>query len=61
MMTAKDEEREDEYSQREDEDRFRELGGTPCDMCPATIFGTSEECKICHYYNSAQYKEDFPE
>lgn len=56
-----DEPRCDEYSQREDEARFRELGGTPCDMCHVPIFGTSEECKICPYKNSAQYKEDFPE
>ena len=56
-----DEPRCDEYSQREDEVRFLELGGTPCDMCHVPIFGTSEECSICPYKNSAQYKEDFPE
>lgn len=40
---------------------FEELGGTPCDMCHVPVCGTKEDCIYCGYYNSAQYKEDFPE
>ena len=63
MDLYEQEEQELEEEEQDEQYEYDELYSPtdPCDTCHVPLFGTSEECTICPYYNSKQYKEDFPE